>query len=335
MGMGKIAHKYKKYRDYVAIVSFKSKYIAVAVAAAIVVSLALGSIMVYENRAQHAALLDTASADARDRVLGELTLRARELAQHISERVADGVSRSDRDQVTAQVESFTRDETLLGVTLRDTTGNEIYTWRRTGDDAAGIKRGATLPIRASVQTAPGITTPTTVGEVEVEIRSIEGSPESTAARNQFDSMGRVQVRKALLMAGALGIVVLTFGLAFAWWAGRRVHAPISTLIKSADRIAQGDYSRPMEVGRRDELGELQAALERMRQKLRQTTINKNYLTNVLGSMTDAAWPTSRPASCSPGAKKSWWAAASCRSSMNASAPSSTCCAPRRTRAKPS
>ena len=68
--------------------------------------------------------------------------------------------------------------------------------------------------------------------------------------------------------------------------------PISTLIKSADRIAQGDYSRPLEVGRRDELGELQAALERMRQKLRQTTINKNYLTNVLGSMTDAVFVTS-------------------------------------------
>ena len=71
-----------------------------------------------------------------------------------------------------------------------------------------------------------------------------------------------------------------------------MHQPISTLIKSADRIAQGDYSRPLEVGRRDELGELQAALERMRQKLRQTTINKNYLTNVLGSMTDAVFVTS-------------------------------------------
>ena len=46
------------------------------------------------------------------------------------------------------------------------------------------------------------------------------------------------------------------------------------------------------MGRRDELGELQAALERMRQKLRQTTINKNYLTNVLGSMTDAVFVTS-------------------------------------------
>ena len=72
------------------IASFKSKYIAVAVVAAIAVSLAVGSVMVYENRSQHAALLDTAAADARNRVLGELTLRAADIARHVSERVADG-----------------------------------------------------------------------------------------------------------------------------------------------------------------------------------------------------------------------------------------------------
>ena len=44
--------------------------------------------------------------------------------------------------------------------------------------------------------------------------------------------------------------------------------------------------------RRDELGDLQQALERMRGKLRQTTINKDYLYSVLNSMTDAVFVTS-------------------------------------------
>jgi diguanylate cyclase (GGDEF)-like protein/PAS domain S-box-containing protein len=282
----------KKYRDYVSIVSFKSKYIAVAVAAAIAVSLAVGSVMVYETREQHAALLDTASVDARDRVLGELTLRAGEVARHVSDQVSAGVVSNDRELVASEVEIFTRDDTVLGVLLRDTAGGEIYTWRRKADGEVGITRSATAPVRTIVQTAPGIMTPQTVGEVEVEIRSREGSRETSAAREQFEATQRTQLRKSLLIAGALGLVALAVGLTLAWWAGRRVRDPISTLIKSADRIAQGDYSRPLEVGRRDELGELQAALERMRQKLRQTTINKNYLTNVLGSMTDAVFVTS-------------------------------------------
>ena len=57
------------------------------------------------------------------------------------------------------------------------------------------------------------------------------------------------------MSGVLGCVVLLVGFTLAWWAGRRMGQPINSLIKSADRIAHGDYSRPLEVGRRDELGE--------------------------------------------------------------------------------
>ena len=113
----------KKYRDSVTIVSFKSKYIAVAVAAAIAVSLAVGSVMVYENRSQHAALLDTASADARSRVLGELTLRAGEVARHVvrtrRRRRAAATIATDHERRSKPSQ---RDDTLLGVVLRDTAG---------------------------------------------------------------------------------------------------------------------------------------------------------------------------------------------------------------------
>src|SRR4029079_19328216 len=116
-------------------------------------------------------------------------------------------------------------------------------------------------------------TPQTVGEVEIEVRSLEVSPDAPGARAKFDKVENSQTRHALYISAALGGIALLIGLTLAWWAGRRMHQPINSLIKSADRIAHGDYSRPLEVGRRDELGELQAALERMRQKLRQTTIN--------------------------------------------------------------
>jgi diguanylate cyclase (GGDEF)-like protein/PAS domain S-box-containing protein len=273
-------------------VSFKSKYIAVAVVAAILVSLAVGGVLMYENRAQHSALLGSAAADSRNRLAGELSARAGDLARHASERVAEGVSHGDREAIRAEIELFQRDDTLLGVVVRDVAGIELFSWRRNSDTTGMITRSSIAPVRTSIESAPGIATPQTIGEIEVEIRSRETSPETEGARTQFDSMQRTQLRQALMLAGALGLAVLALGFALAWWAGRRVQQPITTLIKGADRIAQGDYSRPMEVGRRDELGELQAALERMRQRLRQTTINKNYLTNVLGSMTDAVFVTS-------------------------------------------
>src|SRR5690348_6781269 len=260
--------------------------------AALLVSLAVGSVMVYENRSQHVALLDSAAADARDRVLGELTLRAGDLARHVSERVGESMLRGDRAAIVNELETFKRDDTFMGVVLRDASGHPVYSWRRPRDGVDTITRSTVAPVRASVEAMPGIETPTTIGEVEIELRSLEASPEAAASRNQFDAMQRRQLRKALILTGSLGAIALILGFTLAWWAGRRVRQPITTLIRSADRIAQGDYSRPLEVGRRDELGELQQALERMRQKLRQTTINKNYLTNVLGSMTDAVFVTS-------------------------------------------
>ena len=273
-------------------ISFKSKYIAVAVAAAVLVSLAAGSVMVYENRAQHAQLVDSASVDARNRVTGELALRAGDVARHIADRVGDDMLANNRDAIQAEIQRFQVEETLLSVSLRDTAGTQIYNWQRSGDTSGRITRNVSVPVRANVEAMPGMLTPQTVGELEIQVGSLETSPESPMARTQYDGMQRSQLRQALLIAGALGVAVLAIGFALAWWAGRRVHQPITTLIKSADRFAQGDYSRPLEVERRDELGELQAALERMRQRLRQTTVNKNYLTNVLGSMTDAVFVTS-------------------------------------------
>jgi diguanylate cyclase (GGDEF)-like protein/PAS domain S-box-containing protein len=86
--------------------------------------------------------------------------------------------------------------------------------------------------------------------------------------------------------------LLLLGLAGAWFIAGQLAAPISALVKSADRIGQGDYTRPLAVVRHDELGDLQFALERMRQKLNETTITKNYLDTVLNSLSDAVLVTS-------------------------------------------
>ena len=93
---------------------------------------------------------------------------------------------------------------------------------------------------------------------------------------------------AAILAGAAGLVAAWL----AWRAAFRLEQPITALIKSAERFGQGDYTRPVDVVRRDELGDLQKALEHMRYKLRQTTITKNYLNSVLNGMTDAVFVTS-------------------------------------------
>jgi diguanylate cyclase (GGDEF)-like protein/PAS domain S-box-containing protein len=124
----------------------------------------------------------------------------------------------------------------------------------------------------------------------------------TLARNvpqpAAELAGRLSTRTSqefrAVLAVAAGIALLggLTGAALAWRAGRKLEQPIVALIKSAERIGQGDYTRPLDIARRDEIGELQHALERMRYKLRQTTITKDYLGSVLNGLTDAVFVTS-------------------------------------------
>ena len=100
--------------------------------------------------------------------------------------------------------------------------------------------------------------------------------------------GRVTLAVAALVALAGSILAA----ARTWRKARGVDHSLEALIRAAQRVAQGDYARPVEVRRRDMLGELEESMERMRTRLRQSTINKDYLRSVLDSMADAVFLTS-------------------------------------------
>jgi PAS domain-containing protein len=265
-------------------------------------------------------LLDTASADARDRVLGELTLRAGDLARTCRRRDRDAVLRNDprADRATVEPSSATTPA------RRDRCATPRHRDLRPGGAAAIRQRQITQrepPVRADVQQRPASRTPQTVGEVEVESARSRARRNRRSARTSSIRWSATDAQGAAA-AGALGRSALAVG---SRWPGGPAGAsssrsPRSSRAPIASRKAT--TRGRMEVGRRDELGELQAALERMRQKLRQTTINKNYLTNVLGSMTDAVFVTSpdgvirmaNQSACKllAWARKNWSAAASSR-----------------------
>jgi diguanylate cyclase (GGDEF)-like protein/PAS domain S-box-containing protein len=94
----------------------------------------------------------------------------------------------------------------------------------------------------------------------------------------------------LVLIAAAAAVVGSAWLAFIY--GRRLVQTLDVLNHSAARITQGDYTQVVDTVRRDELGDLQRTVEQMRQRLRQTTITKNYLHSVLNSMSDAVFVTS-------------------------------------------
>jgi diguanylate cyclase (GGDEF)-like protein/PAS domain S-box-containing protein len=278
-------------------IGLKQKYIAVAIGSALVGSAALIVLLTYQNNLDSARLGQIAAADVRDQVATELEARASAVARHAADAAVPAVLARDRDALARDLSSFEADGTVDALRVRSELGSTLLEWRRVRE-AAGpgaaqpVIEESVQPIRAMVATGNGIAAPRTLGEIDLTLRSAAADPGAGVLARIRLKAGE-HLRTALLAVAALGGLGLALSVSFAFWAGRRLEQPIGALIRTADRIGQGDYSRPPSfVVRRDVIGELQEALERMRQRLRQTTINRHYLTSVLSSMTDAVFVTS-------------------------------------------
>ena len=94
------------------------------------------------------------------------------------------------------------------------------------------------------------------------------------------------------IAAVLAVAGSVLAAVRAWRMAHGVEVTAAALIRGANRIGQGDYTRPIEEHARGLLGALEQAMEQMRSRLRQSTIHKDYLRSVLDSMTDAVFITS-------------------------------------------
>jgi len=83
----------------------------------------------------------------------------------------------------------------------------------------------------------------------------------------LEEAGRIQTRTLFLVAG-FTIAAAILGMALAWWVIRSVTRPVRRLVEVADNISMGDLDMPIEVTSRDEIGELQESIERMRVSLK-------------------------------------------------------------------
>ncbi len=94
---------------------------------------------------------------------------------------------------------------------------------------------------------------------------------------------------ATWLAAFVGIGAIGCATWLAFSLGRRLTHALEQLNDSTNRISNGDFTRPVPIVRTDELGDLQRTVDQMRKSLADTTINRNYLDNVLNSMTDAVF----------------------------------------------
>ena len=280
--------------------SLKHKFLLTAVATTCLSVGVIAMVLWVHLRNETAALGAVVEAESQARIGGELEARIVAIARHAAQSVAPAMMPAKgrgeaamRDGIAEQLRPFLEDASVLRIEVRDDQQRALFSWSRSPAIDAKLTVNYELPIRAMLESIPGAFTPRTVGTLYIEARDVAvGAEGERTLAARLAAMRRHQLAELAYIVAAMLLGGLLLGALVARWAGRRLAEPLEALARGAERIGLGDYSRPLDIVRDDEIGDLQSSLERMRQRLRQTTITRDYLNSVLASMNDAVFVTS-------------------------------------------
>jgi methyl-accepting chemotaxis protein len=122
-------------------------------------------------------------------------------------------------------------------------------------DAVGVYRDAQLKSRQALEKM------TVLGQKLLDL-----SDKLTASQNIKRDTDSSSARSTLSIATVLALL---FGVIAAWAITRQITHPLRATLEAVERVASGDLTHNLNVNRRDELGQLQGAIQRMTVNLRQ------------------------------------------------------------------
>ncbi|HLS82522.1 MAG TPA: EAL domain-containing protein [Steroidobacter sp.] len=216
--------------------------------------------------------------------------RMQTLASNLADQHASAVRQALRtgeaEQVTAALAALLGDPSAVATRVLRGDGVVVYEQRRPEDWSAALDMEEMSAARRPLVDAE----PYSQLEVVVGRAGLLASAERLAAELRMAE--RSSFLRGLWITGAASVLISAALALLSWLLGARLERPIVELIRSAERIGEGDYTRPHAVTSDNEIADLEIALDRMRQRLQQTTITRDYLTTVLNSMNDAVLVTS-------------------------------------------
>lgn len=97
-----------------------------------------------------------------------------------------------------------------------------------------------------------------------------------------------EMRLQSLKTFMIGLVSILLILVFLFYISRRIVLPVGSLSTMASKVAEGNLEPKTEMAlvSNDEIGDLYVSFQTMTQGLKETTVSKSYLDNILESMAD-------------------------------------------------
>ena len=111
--------------------------------------------------------------------------------------------------------------------------------------------------------------------------------ESAVFRDKISSTETASRRIGFLRIGGAAVLVIFFSGAVIWFVVRDQSKRIRELKLQASKLSESDFGEPIDIQQHDEIGELAQVFNTMREKLRKTTISRDYVDKMLSGMNEA------------------------------------------------
>lgn len=240
-----------------------------------------------------------------NRTAGELVRISIEEQQRNLEASFERRSRAQLHQVVHKIESLgNADKTLIQDLLIDNVehGENIYALRLVLNDGSSLTVGDIPPIANPEETVwlpERILLTYPAGVAGVSIGRLEGSfnlDSVTADIGDFtermNQKGLEREKYTFLWIAAATLLSVAGIGALIWAVANNFSHRVHAIRAEIQKLSSSDYGQPLTLAEHDELGELARVFNDMRDKLRETTISRDYLDNVLGNMNEAIVITS-------------------------------------------
>jgi len=263
----------------------KHKLISIAVATGLAITAALCTLQYFHYRSAVEARAALGTQSLLTTEAGRLERLANDFANANARALENALHYDERSTIEHVVATLLENPAVIGVAVHDADGHALVVRHREDIWSTTLAPEEKLTIKREL----GERQP--VGTIEITMGRPGLLASARALSSELEREEREEFRGWLWIIAGAGAVITVLLVCIAWHVARRLERPIVELIRAAERIGEGDYSRPHNINSNDEIAELAMALDRMRQNLRQTTITKNYLTTVLNSMNDAVLVT--------------------------------------------
>ncbi|RCX28054.1 EAL domain-containing protein [Thioalbus denitrificans] len=249
------------------------------------------------GQAMHSA--SQSSAEALEKALyAQLEQRGRLLAGFLADDLVNSVYNYDMATIQETLVTVTGQPDVAHALIYDTDGQMLHDGRqgipgfsRPVDSPLDDLRAGEMRLRRLAETlevdAPILLGERPLGAVRL-VLSLEGIRAGIdASRSRIDAVADASFYRDIVATALISLVLMAVGGGLALWVTRRLVRPIRQLAQSADRVGKGDYNIEVDSRRDDELGDLARSFQAMGRNLAHTTISKQYLDNIIGSMENA------------------------------------------------